>query len=53
MTLLNTDLAQEMNQMAAFLRGVVAYKKQLGSEMQLLLEPKPKEPTAHQCIITG
>lgn len=48
MTLLNTDLKQEMNQFAAFLHSVAAYKRTLGSDMQLLIEPKPKEPTAHQ-----
>ena len=28
--------------------GVAAYKKKIGFTGQLLIEPKPKEPTKHQ-----
>jgi xylose isomerase len=47
-TLLNTDLRQEQEQMARLLHMAVAYKKKLGYKGNLLIEPKPKEPTTHQ-----
>lgn len=47
-TLLNTNLKQEMDQLARFLHLAVQYKKEIGFRGQLLIEPKPKEPTAHQ-----
>ena len=47
-TLLNTRLAQEMEQMGRFLSLVVEYKHKIGFTGQILIEPKPKEPTAHQ-----
>ena len=47
-TLLNTDLAQEIEQLGRFLSLVVEYKHKIGFKGQILLEPKPKEPTAHQ-----
>ena len=47
-TLLNTDLAQELDQMARFLHMVVEHKREIGFEGMLLLEPKPFEPTKHQ-----
>ena len=47
-TLLNTDLKQEMQQMGRFLTLVVEYKHKIGFGGQILVEPKPKEPTAHQ-----
>ncbi len=47
-TLLNTDLKHEMQQMGRFLSLVVEYKHKIGFEGQILIEPKPKEPTAHQ-----
>ena len=47
-TLLNTDLAQEGQQLGRFLSLVVDYKHKIGFAGQILLEPKPKEPTAHQ-----
>ena len=47
-TLLNTDLKQEMQQFGRFLTMVVEYKHKLGFQGQILIEPKPKEPTAHQ-----
>jgi xylose isomerase len=47
-TLLNTDLKQESDQLARFLHMVVDYKKSIGFEGTLLIEPKPQEPTKHQ-----
>lgn len=47
-TLLNTDMKQELEQMGRFLSLVVEYKHKIGFDGQILIEPKPKEPTAHQ-----
>ena len=47
-TLLNTDMKQELAQMGRFLSLVVEYKHKIGFEGQILIEPKPKEPTSHQ-----
>jgi len=47
-TLLNTDLEKELKHMASFLRMADAYKKKIGFNGTLLLEPKPQEPTKHQ-----
>ena len=47
-TLLNTDLKQEIEQLGRFLTLVVEYKHKTGFTGQILVEPKPKEPTAHQ-----
>ncbi len=47
-TLLNTDMKQELQQMGRFLTLVVEYKHKIGFGGQILIEPKPKEPTAHQ-----
>lgn len=47
-TLLNTDMKQELEQMGRFLTLVVEYKHKIGFEGQILVEPKPKEPTVHQ-----
>lgn len=47
-TLLNTDLGQELDQLGRFLSLVVDYKHKIGFTGQILIEPKPKEPTAHQ-----
>jgi len=47
-TLLNTDMHQELEQLGRFLTLVVEYKHKIGFKGQILLEPKPKEPTAHQ-----
>jgi len=44
----NTDLKQELEQLARFLQMAVDYKKEIGFKGQLLIEPKPKEPTVHQ-----
>ncbi|MGI9584362.1 MAG: xylose isomerase [Acidimicrobiia bacterium] len=47
-TLLNTRMRQESDQFAKFLHLVVDYKKSIGFEGALLIEPKPQEPTKHQ-----
>jgi len=47
-TLLNTDMKQELAQFARMLHLVVDYKHKIGFKGQILIEPKPKEPTAHQ-----
>jgi len=47
-TLLNTDMKQELLQYARMLHLVVDYKHKKGFKGQILIEPKPKEPTAHQ-----
>ncbi|KAL0340007.1 UNVERIFIED_CONTAM: Xylose isomerase [Sesamum radiatum] len=47
-SLLNTDMERELNHMARFLEAAVAYKKKIGFNGTLLIEPKPQEPTKHQ-----
>jgi xylose isomerase len=47
-TLLNTDLKRELDQLGRFLNLVVEYKHKIGFEGEILMEPKPKEPTKHQ-----
>jgi xylose isomerase len=47
-TLLNTDLAREQQQLGRFLHLVAEHKHRIGFAGQLLIEPKPMEPTKHQ-----
>ena len=47
-TLLNTDLGQEQDHLARFLSMVVDYKHKIGFKGQILVEPKPQEPSKHQ-----
>lgn len=47
-TLLNTDMGRELEQLGRFLSLVVEYKHRIGFAGQILIEPKPREPTAHQ-----
>ena len=47
-TLLNTDLKREYEQLGRFLTMVVEHKHKIGFKGQLLIEPKPCEPTKHQ-----
>ncbi len=47
-TLINTDLALELDNLARFLHMAVDYAKKIGFTGQFLVEPKPKEPTKHQ-----
>lgn len=47
-TLLNTDMKFELDNMARLLRLASEYADEIGFTGQLLIEPKPKEPTKHQ-----
>ncbi|MBF9043100.1 xylose isomerase [Rhodobacterales bacterium HKCCE4037] len=47
-TLLNTNLAQEDAQMGRFLNMVVEHKHKIGFKGQIMVEPKPQEPSKHQ-----
>lgn len=47
-SLLNTDTKRELDHIAAFFKMARDYAKEIGYTGQLLLEPKPKEPTDHQ-----
>ncbi len=47
-TLLNTDLARELDHLARFLHMAHDYKQQIDFRGQFFIEPKPKEPTTHQ-----
>ena len=47
-TLLNTDLRQEREQLGRFMTMVVEHKHKTGFKGDILIEPKPLEPTKHQ-----
>jgi len=47
-TLLNTDIGQELDQLARFLTMAVDHAHKIGFTGTLLIEPKPREPTKHQ-----
>ena len=47
-TLLNTKIGQEMDQMGRFLSMVVEHAEKIGFKGQILIEPKPQEPSKHQ-----
>ena len=47
-TILNTNMKKELDNLARFLELVVDYKNKIGFKGQILLEPKPHEPTKHQ-----
>ncbi|GAA4710524.1 xylose isomerase [Brevibacillus fulvus] len=47
-TLLNTDMKLELDNLARFMEMAANYAKEIGFTGQLLIEPKPKEPTKHQ-----
>ncbi|NBD23777.1 xylose isomerase [Paenibacillus glycinis] len=47
-TLLNTDMALELDNLARLFHMAIAYSKEIGFGAQFLIEPKPKEPTKHQ-----
>lgn len=47
-TLLNTDMGRELDHMGRFLSMVVDYKHKIGFKGQILVEPKPQEPSKHQ-----
>jgi xylose isomerase len=49
MSLLTTDVRQELDHLAAMFKMAVAHKKALGRpDLAFYIEPKPKEPTKHQ-----
>ncbi|MBB6451318.1 xylose isomerase [Geomicrobium halophilum] len=47
-SLLNTDMKFELDNLARFYEMAISYKKDIESDAQFLIEPKPKEPTKHQ-----
>jgi len=47
-TLLNTKIGHEMDQMGRFLNMVVEHAEKIGFKGQILIEPKPQEPSKHQ-----
>jgi xylose isomerase len=47
-SLRNTDMGLELDNLARFFKLAVAYKKKIGFDATLLIEPKPQEPTKHQ-----
>ncbi len=47
-TLLNTDMRREAEQQGRFMQLAADFKKEIGFQGQLYIEPKPKEPTKHQ-----
>jgi xylose isomerase len=47
-TLLNTNIGQEQDQMARFIHLVIDHAKKIGFKGQILIEPKPQEPSKHQ-----
>lgn len=47
-TLLNTDMALELDNLGRFMKMAVDYKKKIGFTGDFYIEPKPKEPTKHQ-----
>jgi xylose isomerase len=47
-SLLNTNVKKELDHVAAFFHMVVKFVNKIGFKGQLLIEPKPKEPTSHQ-----
>lgn len=47
-TLLNTDLKAERDHAGRFLQQVVEYKHKIGFKGEILIEPKPQEPSKHQ-----
>jgi xylose isomerase len=47
-TLLNTDMAFELDNMARLMKMAVDYGDKIGFKGDFYVEPKPKEPTKHQ-----
>lgn len=47
-SLWNTDMKREQEHAARFFHMAKDYAKEIGFQAQMLLEPKPKEPTTHQ-----
>jgi xylose isomerase len=47
-SILNTRIKTELDHMAQIFKMVISYKEKKGMTAQLLIEPKPREPTKHQ-----
>jgi xylose isomerase len=47
-SILNTNVKKELDHFANFLKMAVDFKEKIGFKGQLLIEPKPREPTKHQ-----
>lgn len=47
-SLVNTNMQQEREQLAAFLKAAIAYGRSKGFTGDFYIEPKPGEPTTHQ-----
>lgn len=47
-SILNTNQAQELDQLGRFMAMVVEHKHKIGFDGAILIEPKPHEPTKHQ-----
>jgi xylose isomerase len=47
-TLLNTDMQHELDAAGQFMRMASDYAQKISFDGQLLIEPKPREPTTHQ-----
>ncbi|MEO8685215.1 MAG: xylose isomerase [Devosia sp.] len=47
-TLLNTKIGHEQDQMARFIHLVIEHAEKIGFTGQILIEPKPQEPSKHQ-----
>ncbi len=47
-SLWNTDMKREQEHIAKFFHMAKDYANEIGFDAQMLLEPKPKEPTTHQ-----
>jgi len=47
-SVLNSDVKRELDHVAEFYKAVVKFKNKIGFAGQLLIEPKPKEPSTHQ-----
>lgn len=47
-TLLNTDMALELDNLARLMKMAVEYGRSIGFKGDFYVEPKPKEPTKHQ-----
>ncbi len=47
-TLLNTRMGHELDQLGRFMNMVVEHKHKIGFQGDILIEPKPREPTKHQ-----
>lgn len=47
-SILNTNVKTELDHFAQFLKMAVDFKEKIGFDGQMLIEPKPREPTKHQ-----